>query len=243
MKNCFLLTFLFTFSVLSQGQIIEFINVYGNGGYDYGRDIQECYDSSFVVTGSSSSFTGEADAYLMKVDKYGDFIWSYNYGGNDSEWGQSVVITYDSCYAIGGYTNSFGAGGFDFYLIRTDNSGIPLWEKTYGGSDWDQAYDLIETPDSGFVLVGYTYSFSGSKDGYIVRTNKDGDTLWTKLIGGTGEDFLNAIMLDGDSIVVCGGTGSFGTGGIDGIISKMDLDGSIGWTKYAGVLIMTTSLQ
>jgi hypothetical protein len=231
-SSIFAIILLLTISV--RAQIIEFINVYGNGGYDYGRDIKECHDSSFIVTGSSSSFTGEADAYLMKVDKYGDFVWSYNYGGNDSDWGQSVEIIYDSSYAIAGFTNSFGYGGFDFYLIRTDNSGIPLWEKTYGGSDWDQAYDLIETPDSGFVLVGYSYSFSGSKDGFIVRTDKNGDTLWTKIIGGTEEDFLNAVIIDGDSIVVCGGTNSFGMGGTDGLIAKMDFNGNIGWTKYVG---------
>jgi hypothetical protein len=218
-----------------KAQMISFMNVYGNTGYDYGRDIKELPDSGFIVTGSSSSFaTSEADAYLMKVNKYGDFLWSYNYGGPDSDWGQSVVVTHDSAFAIGGYTNSSGAGGFDFYLVRTAIDGTPLWEKTYGGADWDFAYDLVEMPDSGFVLVGYSYSFSGTKDGYIVRTDKTGDTLWTKILGGPGEEFINAVMLDGDSIVVCGGTDSYGAGAMDGLICKMGIDGTTGWTKYIG---------
>jgi len=224
---------LFTSAITAQ--TISFINVYGNGGYDYGRDIEEVHDSGYVVTGSSSSFgTGEADAYLLKVDKYGEFLWSHNYGGADSDWGQSIVVTYDSTYAIGGYTNSFGAGGFDFYLIRTTGDGTPLWEKTYGGADWDLAYDLVEMPDSGFVLVGYSYSFSGNKDGYIVRTDKNGDTLWTKVIGGSGEESISEVILDGDSLVICGSTTSYGNGGTDGLISKLGIDGNTGWTKYIG---------
>ena len=219
----------------SYAQLISFLNVYGNSGYDYGRDIKEYLDSGFVVTGSSSSFGSEnADVFLMKVNKYGDFLWSKNYGGFDSDWGESIIITNDSGLAIGGYTNSYGSGGFDFYLIRTDDAGTKLWEKTYGGSDWDQAYDLVQTPDSGFVLVGYTYSFGGNKDAYIVKTNSEGDTIWTKVIGQSGEDFLEAVYLDGDSIVVCGGSSSYGTGGLDGFICKMDMDGNIGWQKYIG---------
>lgn len=228
--SCFIV-----FNTNISAQLISFINVYGNTGYDYGRDIKEDIDSGFVVTGSSTSFgSADGEAYLMKVDRYGDFLWSYNYGGTASEWGESVVITTDSTYAIAGYTNSEGNGGFDFYLIRADSAGIPLWTKTYGGADWDRAYDLVEMPDSGFVLVGETFSFGGSKDAYIVRTNKDGDTIWTKTIGGVGEEFLNAVFLDGDSIVVCGGTSSFGQGMLDGYICKMDLAGNVGWEKYLG---------
>lgn len=231
-----LVTFLFLgLNMIGYAQLISFLNVYGNSGYDYGRDIKEYVDSGFVVTGSSSSFTTQnADAFLMKVDKYGEFLWSKNYGGADSDWGQSIIITNDSSFAIAGYTNSMGNGGFDFYLIRTDQEGNLLWEKTYGGADWDQAFDLTQTSDSGFVLVGYTYSLSGDKDAFIVKTNKNGDTLWTKVIGGVGEDFLEAVYLDGDSIVVCGGSSSNGNGGLDGFICKMDMSGNVGWQKYIG---------
>ena len=223
------------FAQISRAQLVSFIKVYGNTGYDFGRDIKQDTDSGYVVTGSSSSFGGsDGESFLLKIDQYGDFVWSYNYGGTDSDWGESVVVTADSTYAICGHTNSYGAGGFDFYLVRADSLGEPIWWKTYGGADWDKAYDLVEMPDSGFVLVGETSSFSGTRDAYIVRTDKTGDTLWTKVIGGSGDEFLNAVYLDADSLVVCGGTSTFGAGLTDGYIAKMDLSGNIGWQKYVG---------
>jgi hypothetical protein len=218
-------------------QDIHFLKSYGNTGYDYGRDIKQTSDTGYIATGSSSSFgSADADAFLLKVDSLGNFKWSYNYGGPGSDWGHSLVITYDSSYAIGGFTNSFGAGGFDFYLVRADINGIPLWEKTYGGTDWDRAYSLAPVPaDSGFVLVGETQSFgNGGSDIYIVRTDKNGDTLWTKTYGGTFDDYGKGVLVDGDSIVVCGGTKSYGAGMTDGIIIKMGIDGNMGWVKYAG---------
>lgn len=223
--------------IQAHGQNIHFLKSYGNTGYDYGRDILQTPDTGYIVTGSSSSFTSaNADAFLLKVDSLGNFEWSYNYGGADSDWGMSVVVTHDSSYAIGGYTNSFGAGGFDFYLVRTDKSGIPIWEKTYGGSDWDKADALTQVAeDSGFVLVGDTYSYgAGNRDMYIVRTDKNGDTIWTKTYGGALDDYATGVLIDGDSIVVCGGTESYGSGMSDGIILKMDLDGNIGWVKVVG---------
>jgi len=222
--------------VLGQSQNINFIKSYGNNGYDYGRDIKQDVDTGYIATGSSSSFTsGNADAFLLKVDSLGNFKWSYNYGGQGAEWGEAVVVTLDSAYAVGGYTNSFGAGGFDFYLVRTNNTGVPLWTKTYGGSDWERAHDMIQLPDSGFVLVGETYSYgNGNMDVYIVRTDKNGDTLWTKTYGGTEDDYANAVLLDGDSLVVVGGTTSFGAGMTDGLILKYHIDGTFGWSKVAG---------
>jgi len=222
--------------IIGEAQNINFIKSYGNNGYDYGRDIKQDVDTGYIATGSSSSFTsGNADAFLLKVDSLGNFKWSYDYGGSGADWGESVVVTLDSSYAIGGYTNSYGAGGFDFYLVRTNNVGVPLWEKTYGGSDWERAHDMVQLADSGFVLVGETYSFgNGNMDVYMVRTDKNGDTLWTKTYGGTEDDYANAILLDGDSLIVVGGTTSFGAGMTDGLILKYHIDGTFGWSKVAG---------
>jgi hypothetical protein len=238
MKNrIYLVLVLITlFSTKSISQNIHFIKSYGNNGYDYGRDIKQDLDTGYIATGSSSSFTsGTADAFLLKVDSLGNFKWSYNYGGQETDWGESVVVTNDSSYAIGGYTNSFGAGGFDFYLVRADKDGTPLWEKTYGGSDWDRAHSIIQLADSGFVLVGDTYSYgNGNADIYMVRTDKYGDTLWTNTYGGSENDFGNAVILDGDSLIVVGGTESFGNGMSDGIILKYHIDGTFGWRKVVG---------
>lgn len=215
---------------------ISFIKAYGNTGYDYGRDIKQDNDSGYVITGSSSSFgADDAEAYLLKLDKNGEFLWSYNYGGTDSEWGEAMVTTHDSTYAIAGYTNSFGAGGFDFYLVRIGEEGVPIWENYYGGSDWDQAYGMIQLPDSGFVLVGDSYSFNdGKRGGYMIRTDKDGELIWEVPMTGEVESFLTDIDLDGDSIVVCGGIGDGGADSFDGYVAKHHIDGTFGWSQTIG---------
>ena len=217
-------------------QNIHFIKSYGNNGFDFGEDIKQDIDTGYIATGSSSSFTsGNADAFLLKVDSLGNFKWSYNYGGPGTEWGKAVVTTQSGGYAIGGYTNSFGSGGFDFYLVKTDQSGMPLFDRSYGGSDWDKAHDMVELTDGGFVLVGETYSYgAGNNDIYIIRTDDVGDTIWTRTYGGTEADYANAVLLDGDSIVVVGGTQSFGNGMTDGIILKYHIDGTLGWVKTDG---------
>ncbi len=236
MKKFLLFFALVAFINTSNAQLIKFIKSYGNTGYDFGRDIMEDNDSGYVATGSSSSFGSDnADAFLLKVDSLGNFMWSYNYGGTGHDWGETVLVTQDSTYAIGGYTNSMGEGGFDFYLIRTDSIGVPLWEKTYGGSDWDKAYGMVELSDGGFVMVGETYSFgNGSRDGYIVRVDDLGDTLWTKVVSGTEDDFFRDVALDGDSLVICGGSSSAGNGMLDGFIMKIHIDGTGSNTRYIG---------
>lgn len=236
MKNLILTVLLFGSASLA-AQNIHFIKSYGNNGYDYGRDIKQDIDTGYIATGSSSSFTsGNADVFLLKVDSLGNFKWSRNYGGPGSEWGESVVTTQNDGYAVAGYTNSFGMGGFDFFFIKTNANGVPEIEKTYGGSDWDKAYDLVELPDGGFIMVGETYSFGeGNNDMYMVRIDAIGDTVWTRTHGGPEADYANAVLLDGDSIVVVGGTKSFGNGMTDGIILKYHINGTLGWTKTAGM--------
>lgn len=234
----FLATILFTgvfFVVI--GQNINFVKSYGNSGYDVAKDIKQDVDTGYICVGSSSSFYPDNnEAFLMKVDSLGNFQWSYNYGGSGSEWGESLVVTNDSAYAFCGYTNSMGAGGFDFYLVKTTNLGVPEFETTYGGPDWDRSFGLAQFPDSGFVLVGETYSFgAGNADLYVVRTDKNGDTLWTRTWGGTEDDYASDVIVDGDSIVVVGGTESFGAGMSDGVILKYHKDGTLGWSKVVGM--------
>lgn len=236
MMKIALISLMVTLPFVGSSQLISFMKAYGNSGYDFGRDIKQDTDTGYVVTGSSSSFVSEqADVYLLKVDSLGNFKWSMNYGGPDSDWGQSIVVTNDSTYAIGGYTNSFGAGGFDFYLLRIAADGSLLWQNTYGGSDWDRAYGLVQTADSGFVMAGESYSFNnGNLSAYVVRTDKNGDTLWTYVESSTSESYFRDVAIDGDSIILAGGYYSSANSSIDGFIKTMHVNGTEGSMKTIG---------
>ncbi len=185
----------------------KFYKVYSSNGYDYGQGIVQLEDSSYAVCGSSSSFLdAPSQAFLLKLDKNGNFVWSRHYGGNEFEWGRRVLYKKNFGYFITGYTNSMGNGGYDAYLVKTDESGILEWEKTYGESGWERINDAALTRDSGVLMVGETNStLNGDNDIYLVRTNKLGDTLWTRKWGGSGEDRANGIVALNDSVYVIGG--------------------------------------
>ena len=98
--------------------------------------------------------------------------------------------TTDGGYIIGGYTGSFGAGSNDFYLLRTNNTGDTLWTKTFGGTGDDGGYSVQATADGGFIVVGITSSFgAGEYDVYLIKTDTNGDTLWTKTYGDNGSEY------------------------------------------------------
>lgn len=234
MKRIFFIALMaLTISGYSQ---ISFVTKYGNSGYDFARDVKQDVDTGYVVTGSSSSFSAEdSEAFILKLDSLGNFMWSFNYGAEGSEWGEEIVVTNDSSYAIAGYSNSaWGNGGFDFYIVRAAADGSPIWEKTYGGSDWDKAYCLVELADSGFVVVGESYSFNNMRSGYIIRIDKNGDTLWTHVENNPVPSFFRSVDLDGDSIVVCGGIGDGGVDTHNGYVVKMDMNGQVSWTHIVG---------
>jgi len=192
----FLLMTNFTF-----GQI-KFYRLYSDNGVDKGEGIVQLEDSSYVVTGSSSSFWGgDSQAFLMKIDSLGNKIWSNQYGGANFESSRRVLYKKNVGFYMCGFTSSFGNGGFDFYLAKTDENGTLEWEKTIGGTGWEKVHDAVMTKDTGAILVGETSSFpENNKNIYIVRTDKDGDTLWTKTFGGIGEDYATSITPLNDSL-------------------------------------------
>lgn len=214
-----------------------YIFTYGGPGHDHCREIEPTSDGGFILVGSTGSFgNGSSDIYLVKIDSNCIHQWSKAIGGTNVEWGYSVKQTFDGGYIIAGYTNSFGAGGYDMYLVKTDSLGDTLWTKTYGGSDWDFGYSIQITPDSGFIICGETYSFgNGNSDVYVVKTNKSGDILWTKAFGGTDTDIGHSVIISNDSnYVIVGETSSFGLDSSDVYLLKIDQNGDTLWTKRYG---------
>ena len=225
-------------SLLSYGQN-NFFKMYSGSGYDRGEGIVQLEDSSYVVTGSSSSWGESSQAFLLKIDTVGNYLWSQSYGGAESEEGKRVLYNADLGFYIAGFSNSFGSGDFDAYLVKTDLNGNKLWEKTYGKpSNWERINDAIWTKDSTILMVGEVQATNGAaSDILIIHADKNGDTLWTKTFGGTGEDLANTIISVQDSLFVIGGEMFIPDSNlVKGFILKMNAQGTIIWVDTLGNL-------
>ncbi|MDB4324440.1 T9SS type A sorting domain-containing protein [Crocinitomicaceae bacterium] len=217
---------------------IKFFNFYTDTGVDKGEGVVQLEDSSYVVTGSSSSFVdGSSQAFLMKVDSLGNHIWSKHYGGVEFESGRRVLHKKGVGFYICGFTNSIGAGGFDFYLVKTDESGLFEWENSYGGNGWEKVHDALITVDTNIIMVGETSSnATDNKDIYIIQTNQFGDTLWTRTFGGIGDDYATSILEIDDTTFIVGGR-YFNEDSLltKSWVSKMHVDGTVYWENQYGV--------
>ncbi|MFH1010392.1 MAG: hypothetical protein V1784_04055 [bacterium] len=210
---------------------------FGGSNDDYGYCIRQTTDAGYIVAGLTWSFgAGYADFYLVKTNSQGDTLWTRTYGGSGIDEASSVQQTTDGGYIVAGYTWSFGAGNYDFYLVKTNSQCDALWTRTYGGSSEDRAQSVQQTADGGYVVTGYTGSFgAGLNDFYLVKTNSQGDTLWTRTYGGSDEERAQAVQQTADGgYVVAGYTGSFGAGSLDLYVVKTDSQGDTLWTRTYG---------
>ena len=220
-----------SFSWFSYGQN-NFFKMYSGSGYDRGEGIVQLEDSSYVVTGSSGSWGESSQAFLLKIDTAGNYLWSQSYGGAESEAGKRVLYNADLGFYIAGFSNSFGSGDFDSYLVKTDLNGNKLWEKTYGKpSNWERLNDAIWTKDSTILMVGEVQATNGAaSDILIIHADKNGDTLWTKTFGSIGEDRANSIISMQDSLFMIGGEMFIPDSNlVKGFILKMNSAGDIIW--------------
>lgn len=241
MKKLDLFFIALIFAELANAQI-TFQKLYHGIGDYYGTYLLQTNDSGYVMAGAVSNGTvSPHDFYLIKTNVFGDTLWTKTYGGVADDFCYSIEQTaVDSGYLLVGYTESFGTGSKDVYLIKTDFNGNALWSKTYGGTGDDVGYCVRETSDSGFIIVGYTKSFgSGLEDIYVIRTNNVGDTLWIKTIGGVGNENGWSILETNDSaFVLTGFTGSFGSGDADVYLIKINSSGTLLWSKtYGGIAV------
>lgn len=140
------------------------------------KDFKETKDKGFIITGSGGS---GGDILLLKTDSIGNYKWSKLFGGTFYEIGESVTQTNDGGYIIGGYTNSFGFGGDDAVLIKTDSLGNLQWANTYGDVWDDDGLSVIQTLDGGYALLGVTDmngSNSDSVEVLLIKTDASGNT-------------------------------------------------------------------
>jgi hypothetical protein len=214
-----------------------FQRAYGGEMEDYGYSARQAADGGYIIVGKTQSYgAGGNDVWLVRTDERGDTLWTRTFGGPGYDEGRSVAQTPDGGYVIAGHTNSFGAGGFDVWLIRTDGYGDSVWTRTFGGAAGENGFSVQVTSDSGYVITGYTSSYgAGGFDVWLVRTDPNGDTMWTRAYGGPSFDVGTSIQQTADGgCIISGGTQSFGAGDFDIWLLKTDSMGDSVWTRTFG---------
>lgn len=208
---------------------ITFQKSFTNGGYTIGRCVKQTTDGGYIFTGYTEVLgAGIQDVYLVKTDADGDTLWTKAFGGTQYDDGFSVEQTSDGGYIITGYTGSFGAGAEDVYLIKTNPTGNLDWSKTYGGTNMDRGASVRQTADGGFIIAGETLSYGAANhDLYIIKTDAVGDTLWTKVMGTTADNYAYDVIetLEGNFLV----SGGHGPGGA--YLVMLNIEGDSLWTK------------
>ena len=175
----------------------------GPGGFTDGHQTP---DGGYILAGETSGSAPPSDFWLVKTDFVGNVLWQHTYGGVGDDYWPAIQLTADGGYVLVGTTASFGAGGQDVWVLRTDAQGDSLWSRTFGGAQTDRSHAVQLTADGGLVIGAHTNSFgAGSDDFWLIRTGANGDSLWSRTFGTANGEWCNDVAVTGD-----GGFAMFG---------------------------------
>jgi hypothetical protein len=204
-----------------------FVSSAGDGGWA----VNETDDGGYIITGyTQSKGMGRKDLWLLKTDGQGNKIWDRTFGGRNDDVGMSVLQSRDGGYIIAGRTASFGKGGDDIWLLKTDILGKEQWNRTFGDSQDDAGFQVLEAKD-GYVLVGRTESGSDRKKIILIKVNPDGRKLWERSYSGSSASSLQPTADGG--YVIAGRIDNVDTER-DALVIKTDSAGREEWSITLG---------
>jgi len=215
----------------------EWARTFGGPEAEWGFSVEETSDDGYVVAGfTRSEGEGEEDAWLIKTDSRGRQVWGRTFGGPQADYARSVWQTSDGGYIIAGRTSSYGSGGADAWLIKTDADGNEQWSWPFGGPKDDFANAVQQTSDGGYVFAGGTRSAGdGNTDMWLVKTDGNGTLEWGEAFGGSDEEEGCSVQQTPDGgYVMAGYTTSYGAGEEDVWLVKADSRGREQWSRTFG---------
>ena len=264
-----LLFFTFSQSLPAQVSIphIEWAKSFGGSSIDLPQCIEQTVDKGYIIAGMSYSddvdiaghhgATDTWDYWIVKLDSNGNLEWQRSLGGNGNEIANNIKQTSDGGYIVAGSSDASGGdvsvnhGKEDYWIVKLDNNGAIIWQKSYGGSGSDKASCIELTSDGGYIVAGSSFSTDGdvtnhhgstdSADYWIVKLNPAGKLEWQKSFGGTGDDEAYSIKeISHDGFIITGFSNSINGditgnhGNEDYWIVKLDIAGNLIWQKSLG---------
>jgi hypothetical protein len=239
---------------------------FGFSGSDYGTSLIQTNDNGYLLTGvidvTASGGEGNSrtsqrhaggDVWAVKLSAVGNFEWSKYFGGSFTDTAFGVEKTADNGFIIVGSSDSNDVdisdnkGSYDFWVLKISSSGTLLWEKSFGGTEIDEARAITSTNDGNFIIVGDTRSSdvnvsnnNGAADLWMLKISPEGNLLWEKTIGATGFDVARSVSKSQDNGFVISGSSRSSDGGYtnqgqnDAWVLKTDANGNILWQKTVG---------
>ncbi|TWO32134.1 hypothetical protein E1J38_009920 [Seonamhaeicola sediminis] len=252
----------------NQDHTLQWQKTYGGMDDDRGSDIIQTSDGGYLILGSSTSSDGDVsknngfnDFWILKTNSFGNIIWEKNFGFSGADNGLSIIQTQDSGFLIVGVldvTASGGQGntklsskrhaGGDYWSIKLNVAGSLEWSKYFGGTFTDTPYDVVQTSDKGYIIVGSSDSADvdvennkGSYDFWIIKISETGELVWKNSFGGSQADEARGIIKTNDgNYLVIGDTRSddkdvsMNKGAADFWVIKMSPIGELIWEKTFG---------
>lgn len=256
------ITILFCLNAFSQAPNLQWQKTLGGSSDEYSRSIIQNTDGKYLVAGYTYSYNGDvsgnhgdADGWVTKLSETGTIDWQKTYGGSGEDMIRRIRKTSDNGFIMTGRTNSingdvtgFHGGTWDCWVVKIDEFGTIVWQKTLGGSSVDQGYDIQQTSDNGYILTcgnnsndGDMTSNHGSLDFWVVKLNAQGDIIWQKSLGGTDDDLGSSIQETSDGGYIVAGNTNSNNGDVTGNhgltdfwVVKLNALGDITWQKTLG---------
>ena len=214
------------------------IKINDNGEMEWNRIYTSLYyimdvevlEDGYLLTG----ITEDMDVGIIKTDGHGNVEWMKKFGGeeNDGVMNDHCAQRTENGYIIAGYTHSFGAKNDDAWIIRIDENGNELWNKTYGGAENDLFYSIAESADGGYVAAGVSYSYGGNA--WAVKIDEYGNILWNRTYGEAFTDGISCVTQCEDGYIMVGTRFIKEKRYYDLLVIKIDKDGNEIWNRTYG---------
>ncbi len=210
----------------------------GGSGDDNAFDVAQTSDNGYVVAGGASSADGDVtgnhgarDYWIVKLDSNGNIQTQKSYGGSKDDAALSIKVTTDRGYIVGGRSTSADGdvtdnrGLEDYWLLKLDNTGTIMWQKSFGGSSDEEASSVQQTSDGGYIVAGFTASGNfnvndnhnpSTRDAWLLKFSSTGDLQWKKCFGGNEIDEAKQIYETADKGYVFAGLSNSNDGDVSG---------------------------
>lgn len=178
-------------------------------GTDLASSIRQTADHGFILAGTTSSFgAGALDLFLAKLDVGGAEEWRSAFGGEGKDFASAVEHTPRSGYVVVGRTDSYKDWSGDVFLVKVNAEGAEEWSATFGKMGTDVGVDVVRRPAGGYVVAGRTFGGADGMDVFLAAVDDRGEEVWSKRLGGPGDDLATSLHKVDDGYVVTGGKGS-----------------------------------